>query len=35
MLLLILAGTVWLLFVLFGGIGERRPRAQPAAAAED
>jgi hypothetical protein len=35
MLLLILAGTVWLLFSLFGGVGERRPQAEPAAAAED
>jgi hypothetical protein len=35
MLLLILCGAVWLLFSLFGGIGERRPEAGPAAAAED
>lgn len=35
MLLLILGGAVWLLFSLFGGVGERGPQAGSAAAAED
>ena len=35
MLLLILAGAVWLLFLVFGGIGERRAAVEPAPVAED